>query len=133
MTFTQYVDMVMNKTSSVTPDVQSKKIENEKIIEQITAEANPKVWTGKVVKNIKYIIFDGKFLNADNLKKEISDLYVSKGFGNFGFSKLSVEELVRYETVKEIMKKIFKGEITDEVKASDVAKLLFDREIKDYV
>ena len=106
MTFTQYVDMVMNKTSSVTPDVQSKKIENEKSIEQITAQANPKVWTGKVVKNIKYIIFDGKFLNADNLKKEISDLYVSKGFGNFGFSKLSVEELVRYETVKEIMKKI---------------------------
>ena len=37
MTFTQYVDMVMNKTSSVTPDVQSKKIENEKTIEQITA------------------------------------------------------------------------------------------------
>ena len=60
-------------------------------------------------------------------------MYVSKGFGNFGFSKLSVEELVRYETVKEIMKKIFKSEITDEVKASDVAKLLFDREIKDYV
>ena len=67
MTFTQYVDMVMNKTSSVTPDVQSKKIENEKTIEQITAEANPKVWTGKVVKNIKYIIQE---------KQNISEIYI---------------------------------------------------------
>ena len=133
ISFKDYITEEINKTiDERVKNTVIRPVENAKSLEDIIDEANPNVWTAREIDNIKYLIFNRKTLNLNDLKIKIADLYNSKGYSGYGFSKLSEADLVRYTKVKNILMPLFKNNIDTELNCENIANLLFINELKEF-
>ena len=109
-----------------------KKADKGDTIEDVVYNANPSIWTGRIVNNRKYLIYAGKYLDLTSLKEEMTRLYDSKGYSGYGFAKLDEHELIRYTKVKNILMRSFKSEINDFIDPASMAEILFMNEFKEF-
>ena len=146
ISFSEYVQLNQNKAFNhqpvAVPEVKVKKIVSqivapapvkEKDVYDYMKEANPKVWTAKIVKDQKYLIYNEHYLNVSILAKTLKDLYNQNGYENYGFSKLDESDLIRYTTVRDILSREFMNPTaTTELEPSNVAQTIFENELKDF-
>lgn len=146
ISFTEYVklnqDKAYNHTAVNVPEVKVKHVVNkivtpapvkEKDIYDYLKETKPTVWTAKIVKNQKYLIYNEHYLNISNLAKELKALYSKNGYENYGFSKLDESDLIRYTTVRDILSREFSNPMaTSELDPVAVAQTIFENELKDF-
>ncbi|MBO7691789.1 MAG: hypothetical protein J6T10_04045 [Methanobrevibacter sp.] len=146
ISFSEYVQLNQNKAFNhqpvAVPEVKVKKIVSqiiapapvkEKDVYDYMKEANPKVWTAKIVKDQKYLIYNEHYLNVSILAKTLKDLYNQNGYENYGFSKLDESDLIRYTTVRDILSREFMNPTaTTELEPSSVAQTIFENELKDF-
>ena len=60
-------------------------------------------------------------------------MYTNNGYRNYGFSKLTESDLIRYTTVREILAKEFNNPTSEtELNPADVAQTLYNNELKDF-
>lgn len=132
ISFHDYVQQEMNKSTDdkVTSTV-IKPIKAEDTIEDTVPKCNPNTWTAREINNVKYLIYNGKFINITELKAKINAVYLQNGYTNYGFSKLTEYDLVRYTQVKNILMDAFMSEISDELDAEYLANKFFAKELKD--
>lgn len=130
--FNEYVDLHMQKVANTKVVEVPMVCQTEKPIEELIKDCNPNKWTARIVNSIKYLIYNNKYIDITEMKMELDELYNSQGYSNYGFSKLSESELIRYKKVRDIIiKEFFKG---DEIKLSsgELAELLYKNEMKDF-
>lgn len=134
ISFREYLQQELTKTN----DEQVKQtvvrpVEKEKTIEDVVYEAKPEIWTARIISGVKYLIYNGKFLNISKLKEELTKLYDANGYSGYGFSKLNESELIRYTKVKNIIITMFmQGTYDKELDPVAIADKLFVNEIKDF-
>lgn len=130
--FNDYIASELNRTTD--EKVKSTVIRKEPehiTIEYVMKNAKPEIWTAREIDGIKYLFFGGKKLNITDLKKQIDNLYSKNGYNNYGFSKLSESELVRYPKIKDILIKCFSVEHTDTLSPVNTAQRIYDNELND--
>lgn len=132
MDFKQYVKIMTENSENATSQVIQNTTYNQDGLIRERQKSNPNVWTCKIIDDEKFLFYQGKSLNISELKKAITDYYTAKGFCNWGFSKLAEEDIVRYKTIKNILKEIFSKAIIAEIDPAEVAQILFDRERFDF-
>ena len=110
----------------------NKKVDKNLTLDDVKSSVKPDIWTAKEINNVKYLFYNNKILNISQLKKEITNLYNSKGYAGYGFAKLSESELVRYTRVKDILISIFNTAIETELNPENVAEQLFINELKEF-
>lgn len=131
--FKQYLVEEENKaTDEQIKDTVVRKADKELTLEEVVKTAKPTIWTAREVKNNKYLIYNNKYLNITKLKKEMDLIYSNNGYADYGFSKLSESELVRYTSVKDVLMTFFTSSITDEIEPEAVANKLFLSELKEF-
>lgn len=132
MTFTEYVQMSMNKAYN-REDVQEHPVLN-KIAGPIDVnkQLNPSVWNAKIIGDEKYLFFSNHWLNVTKLHTAIQKTYEENGYSGYGFGKLDESELVRYKTLRDILMNEFLTSLDDELNPEEVAKVIFDNEPKDF-
>ena len=131
--FKQYLVNENNKISDeIAKNATLKKADKEDTIEDVVYNANPSVWTGRIVNNRKYLIYNGKYLDLTSLKEEITRLYDSKGYSGYGFAKLDEHDLIRYTKVKNILMRSFESELNDFIDPASMAEIMFMNEFKDF-
>ena len=131
--FKEYLTEEINRsTDEAVKDTVIRKIDKEMTLDDVKSSVKPDIWTAKEINGVKYLFYNNKILNISQLKKEINNLYDSKGYKGYGFSKLSESELVRYTKVKDILISIFTTTIESELKPDVVAEKLFINELKEY-
>ena len=103
--FSEYVNGQVNKsTDELVKRTVIKPVQAEDTIEDTVLKCNPETWTAREINNVKYLIYNKKFINITELKQKIADVYNERGYSNYGFAKLSERDLVRYTKVKNILK-----------------------------
>lgn len=132
MDFKQYVKIMTENSENATSQVIQNTTYNQDGLIRERQKSNPNVWTCKIIDDEKFLFYQGKSLNISELKKAITDYYTAKGFCNWGFSKLAEEDIVRYQSIKNILKEIFSKAIIAEIDPAEVAQILFDRERFDF-
>lgn len=131
--FKQYLVNENNRISDeIAKNATMKKADKEDTIEDVVYNANPAVWTGRIVNNRKYLIYNGKYLDLTSLKDELTRLYTSKGYPGYGFAKLDEHDLIRYTKVKNILMKVFESEINDFIDPASMAEIMFMNEFKEF-
>ena len=131
--FKQYLVNENNKISDeIAKNATLKKADKEDTIEDVVYNTNPSVWTGRIVNNRKYLIYNGKYLDLTSLKEEITRLYDSKGYSGYGFAKLDEHDLIRYTKVKNILMRSFESELNDFIDPVSMAEIMFMNEFKDF-
>lgn len=130
--FHDYVKQEMNKSTDdkVTGTV-IKPAKTGDTIEDTVNNCNPNTWTAREINKIKYLIYNKKFINVTELKEKINTVYQENGYSNYGFSKLSEHDLVRYTKVKDILMDSFMNEVSDELDTDYLANKFFTKELKD--
>ena len=131
--FKQYLVEEENKaTDEQIKDTVVRKAAKEMTLEDVINNANPIIWTAREIGNNKYLIYNKKYINITELKKQIDILYNNKGYKDYGFSKLSESELIRYTMVKNILMTFFRSTSEDEIDPESVANKLFISELKEF-
>lgn len=131
--FKQYLVEEVNKTTDEeVKDTVIRKAAKEMTLEDVINNANPTIWTAREIGNNKYLIYNKKYINITELKKQIDILYNNKGYKDYGFSKLSESELIRYTMVKNILMTFFRSTSEDEIDPESVANKLFISELKEF-
>lgn len=131
--FKQYLVEEENKaTDEQIKDTVVRKAAKEMTLEDVIKDANPTIWTAREIGNNKYLIYNKKYINITELKKQIDILYNNKGYKDYGFSKLSESELIRYTMVKNILMTFFRSVSDDEIDPESVANKLFISELKEF-
>jgi len=131
--FKQYLVEEENKaTDELSKSTVVRKAAKEMTLEDVIKEANPTIWTAREINNNKYLIYNQKYINITELKKQIDILYTNKGYTGYGFSKLSESELVRYTMVKDVLMSFFRSVPEDEIDPETVANKLFINELKEF-
>lgn len=132
ISFQEYLQNELNKsTDNKVIRTVIHPVKADDTIEDTVKKCNPNTWTAREINGIKYLIFNNKFINITELKSKINELYLSKGYQNYGFSKLSEHDLVRYTKVKNILMPSFMNETSDELDIEYLASAFFDKELKD--
>lgn len=135
LSFRDYFNQQMNKTSDdKIKDVKFQKVPvtKEMGFDDYLKSANPQTWTARIIEDKKYLFYNGKFLNVSKFKQDLDSLYQQNGYSQYGFSKLSESDLIRYKKVKDLIMPYFFDEYTDEVSSEALATLLFNDEYKDF-
>lgn len=131
--FSEYVNGQVNKsTDELVKRTVIKPVQAEDTIEDTVAKCNPETWTAREINNVKYLIYNKKFINITELKQKIADVYNERGYSNYGFAKLTERDLVRYTKVKNILMDSFLSEVSDELDTDYLAGKFFDKELKDF-
>ena len=131
--FKQYLVEEENKaTDEQIKDTVVRKAAKEMTLEDVINNVNPTIWTAREIGNNKYLIYNKKYINITELKKQIDILYNNKGYKDYGFSKLSESELIRYTMVKNILMTFFRSTSEDEIDPESVANKLFISELKEF-
>ena len=131
--FKQYLVEEENKaTDEQIKDTVVRKAAKEMTLEDVINNANPTIWTAREIGNNKYLIYNKKYINITELKKQVDILYNNKGYKDYGFSKLSESELIRYTMVKNILMTFFRSTSEDEIDPESVANKLFISELKEF-
>lgn len=131
--FKQYLVEEENKaTDEQIKDTVVRKAAKEMTLEDVINNANPTIWTAREIGNNKYLIYNKKYINITELKKQIDILYNNKGYKDYGFSKLSESELIRYTMVKNILMTFFRSVSEGEIDPESVANKLFISELKEF-
>ena len=134
MTFTEYVQMHMNKAynrEDVSP-VQTVSTKDTAVNSE-QYHADPTKWSAKIINNEKFLFFNNHYLNVTKLMNEIKKIYSENGYTNYGFSKLTESELVRYKTLRDIlMGEFLRTDFDNELDAAETAKIVFQNEMKDF-
>jgi hypothetical protein len=131
--FKQYLVEEENKaTDELSKSTVVRKAAKEMTLEDVIKDANPTIWTAREIGNNKYLIYNKKYINITELKKQIDILYNNKGYKDYGFSKLSESELIRYTMVKNILMTFFRSVSDDEIDPESVANKLFISELKEF-
>lgn len=131
--FSEYVNGQVNKsTDELVKRTVIKPVQAEDTIEDTVLKCNPETWTAREINNVKYLIYNKKFINITELKQKIADVYNERGYSNYGFAKLTERDLVRYTKVKNILMDSFLSEVSDELDTDYLAGKFFDKELKDF-
>jgi hypothetical protein len=131
--FSEYVNGQVNKsTDELVKRTVIKPVQAEDTIEDTVTKCNPETWTAREINNVKYLIYNKKFINITELKQKIADVYNERGYSNYGFAKLTERDLVRYTKVKNILMDSFLSEVSDELDTDYLAGKFFDKELKDF-
>lgn len=131
--FKEYLTEEVNKTTDeAVKDTVIHKADSELTLSEVIEKANPSIWTAREVGGSKYLIYNGKFINMSRLKKAMDIFYNNKGYKNYGFSKLSEPELIRYTTVKNILMPFFTSSLDQEIDIDTVVEKLFINEPKEF-
>ena len=134
MTFTEYVQMHMNKAYnredvSVTNTVAT----NDIAVNSEQYHADPTKWCAKIINNEKFLFFNNHYLNVTKLKDEMKKIYAQNGYSDYGFSKLDESELVRYKTLRDIlMGEFLRTDFDNELDAVEAAKIVYQNEMKEF-
>lgn len=132
LTFTQYVQMHMNKAYN-RADIKEQPVVNDYAgPADVMKQVDPKTWNAKIIGDDKILFFNNHYLNVTKLRAAIRKIYAENGYEHYGFSKLSETELVRYKTLRDILMNEFLGYDDDELDADAMAKIIFDNEAKDF-
>lgn len=133
MTFKEYLCEEVDKTSDeMSKNTIIRPVDKDMTVYDVLAEANPNVWTARVIGDRKYLFYNGKYVDITKTVEEIRNLYNQKGYSGYGFAKLDESEIVRYTKTKNVLMKCFSESITDEVDPSHVASAMFSSEPKDF-
>lgn len=134
MTFTEYVQMHMNQAynrEDVSP-VQTVSTKDTAVNSE-QYHADPTKWSAKIINNEKFLFFNNHYLNVTKLMNEIKKIYSENGYTNYGFSKLTESELVRYKTLRDVlMGEFLRTDFDNELDAAETAKIIFQNEMKDF-
>lgn len=134
MTFTEYVQLHMNKAynrEDVSP-IQTVSTKDTAVNSE-QYHADPTKWSAKIINNEKFLFFNNHYLNVTKLMNEIKKIYSENGYTNYGFSKLTESELVRYKTLRDIlMGEFLRTDFDNELDAAETAKIVFQNEMKDF-
>jgi len=123
----------LNKTSDEkVKNTVIRKESKEVSVDDVFKSARPEIWTAREINGTKYLFFGGKKLDITELKKQIGQLYTRKGYTNYGYSKLSESDLVRYPKVKDVLTKCFSMEYGETVEPKTVAEQLFNNELNEF-
>ncbi len=96
-------------------------------------EVNPKIWTSKTINGELFLMFNEKMLNINKLKKEIDKVYTENGYTNYGYSKLSINNLIEYTTIKSIFMEEFEDSLNPvDLDPTEIAQKIFDNEYKEF-
>lgn len=132
ISFHEYVTQELNKsTDNKITGTTIVPVKKEDTIEDTVLKCNPNTWTAREINKVKYLIYNKKYINITELKNKISEVYLANGYTNYGFSKLSEHELVRYTKVKDILMPAFMTEMSDELDIEYLANTFFAKELKD--
>lgn len=132
ISFHDYVKQELNKsTDDKVVGTVIRPVKTADTIEDTVVKCNPNTWTAREINNVKYLIYNKKFINLTKLKSKIDEVYLANGYENYGFSKLSEHDLVRYTKVKDILMDSFMNEISDELDEEYLANKFFAKELKD--
>lgn len=126
MIFEQYLQLEEAKTErsmNATVIATGDKAES---IDKLLDSSDENVLTARIVKGIVYCLYHKRFINLDELAKQVKALYINKGFMGSGFSKLDPKDFVLYTSVKLILKKLFDSETyTVEIDPVSAAKYFY--------
>lgn len=132
ISFHEYLEREQNKsTDNKVVGTVIRPVKAGDTIEDTVIKCNPNTWTAREINNIKYLIFNKKFINITELKQKIDQVYMSNGYQDYGFAKLSEHDLVRYTKVKDILMSSFMNETSDELDIDYLANKFFEKELKD--
>ena len=126
MIFEQYLQLENAKTErsmNATVFATGDKTES---IDWLLDDSDENVLTARIVKGVMYCIFHKRFINLNELSKQVKALYINKGFMGSGFSKLDPKDFVLYTSAKLILKKLFDSETyTVEINPISAAKYFY--------
>lgn len=134
LSFRDYLDQELNRsTDNKVASVSIYKAPaSVDTIEDVVNGCNPDTWTARELNGIKYLIYAGRYVNVTELVMKIRQKYLENGYENYGFSKLSEHDMVRYTKTKDILMKAFNSDMSDELDTSNLAQTFFDRELKEF-
>lgn len=131
--FNDYLARELNKTSDEKVKNTVIRKESKDIgVDDVLKSARPEIWTAREIDGTKYLFFGGKKLDVTDLRKQVRQLYSRKGYADYGFSKLTESDLVRYPRVKDVLTKCFSIEFGDTLDAGKVAEQLFNNELNEF-
>ena len=110
MIFEQYLQLEEAKTErsmNAAVIATGDKTEN---IDRLLDSVDENILTARIVKGVTYCLYHKRFIDLDELAKQVKALYINKGFMGSGFSKLNPKDFVLYTSAKMILKKLFDSE-----------------------
>ena len=124
MKLSDYVKSITESAEEAPKIINSGDDEIELCVEESTGK-----WLARKIDEDVYLFHDKKYLNLSRLKSELDTLYAVEGHTGQGYSKLTPEDMVAYNTVKNVFETVMMQALDRELDPADTARSLFDREI----
>lgn len=126
MIFEQYLQLEEAKTERIMNAAVLATGDKAESIDRLIDDSDENVLTARIVKGVTYCLFHKRFINLDELAKQVKALYINKGFMGSGFSKLDPKDFVLYTSAKLVLKKLFDSETyTVEINPVSAAKYFY--------
>ncbi len=133
MNFGDYIDLNFKKAVTSEEIVIEKPVLDDTTIYDEMKKIDSSKWIAKDINGEKILFHNSKYLNMTSLKDALREVYKKNGYENYGFGRLSEEELIKYKTVRGIIAKEFTDVMQDEVIDSlHIAELIFKNEYKNF-
>lgn len=110
MTFEQYLQLEEAKTEHSMNTAVFATGDKAESIDKLLDSTDENVLTARIVKGVAYCLYHKRFIDLNELAKQVKALYINKGFMGSGFSKLDPKDFVLYTSAKMILKKLFDSE-----------------------
>lgn len=110
MTFEQYLQLEEAKTEHSMNTAVFATGDTAESIDKLLDSTDENVLTARIVKGVAYCLYHKRFIDLNELAKQVKALYINKGFMGSGFSKLDPKDFVLYTSAKMILKKLFDSE-----------------------
>lgn len=123
MIFGDYIKLSTMNENKSTYDVE---ISNEVGIENFIEKTEDSRWY-KFVDGDIFLIYNKHYLNMNELQREIIAIYSTTGYIGIGFSKLTIDQLLKYSVVRDIIKPYF-SDLSKNINCAAVANTLLHKE-----
>ena len=80
MTFKEYLCEEVDKTrDEMSKNTIIRPVDKDMTVYDVLADANPNVWTARVIGDRKYLFYNSKYVDITKTVEEIRNLYNQKG------------------------------------------------------
>ena len=120
------------KYKLITEDVQIGKISGQTdldVINQILKDSDGKWIARKLNDSCLYLFHDGHYINVTHLVDQMNQVYLLKGYSEYGYNKLSADEIIRYTGFRAILDQLITQSISQKLDPRSTAESIFEREI----
>lgn len=118
--------------SYVNEDVNIAKVSgdtDEDTVKQILEVSGGKWIARKLSDNHLYLFHDDHFIDVTELVYQMDQIYLVKGYQEYGYNKLSDVELIRYTAFKNIINSLIPQALSHKLDPKATAESIFEREI----